>query len=45
VVGLAAVALILLARVRRTLRGPLGRLHIDTPLLETEAGVHAIPLA
>jgi len=45
VVGLAAVALILLARVRRTLRGPLGRLHIDTPLLEAEAGVHSIPLA
>jgi MATE family multidrug resistance protein len=44
VAGLAAVALVLVARVRRTLAGPLSRTVIDTPLPEAEVGIHSVPL-
>lgn len=42
--GLAAVALILIYRVRRILGGPLARTVIDAPLPESEAGVHSFPM-
>ncbi len=42
--GLAAVATVLLVRVRRVLGGPLARTTVEAPLPEAEAGVHSFPL-